>query len=77
MGQEFIGDALRVRPLGHVIVSAIAQHADDFGGQRVVEQLQHGIAIRGIAGGHGAIIDVLAGALAQRLDVCEERLVGH
>ncbi|MCY1540815.1 hypothetical protein D9M68_764760 [compost metagenome] len=77
VGQEFFGHALRVRPLRHEVVAAIAQHADDFRGQRVVEQLQHRLAVRRIARGHGTLVDVLAGALAQGLDVGEERLVGH
>ena len=72
--EELRGHGLGVDPLGHEVVALVAQHADDLGGQRLVEQLHHRLAVRLVALGHRAVLDVLARALAERLDVGHEVL---
>ena len=63
-------------PLRHEVVPLVAQDADDLGGERLVEELDHGLAVGPVARGDRALLDVLARACAERLDVGEERL-GH
>ena len=75
---SFLRDRLGVHALGHEVMAAIAQHAHDLGGERFVQQLHHGLAIGAIAGGDGTLLDVLACAGANGLDVGQEwLLVGH
>jgi hypothetical protein len=74
MLQELGTDRLRVDPRGHVVVVLVAQHAHQLGGQGVVEQLDDGFAIGAVASGHGAAVDVLTRALADVLEVADERL---
>src|SRR5690625_5683196 len=54
----------------------VAQHADYFRCQCFIEQLDHLLAVRPVAGRHGAIADVFAGAVANGLDVRKKRFVG-
>jgi len=51
--------------VGHEIVAFVAQDADQFGGQRFVEQAQHFVEVGAVAFGHRAILDVLAGPCAK------------
>src|SRR2546430_2218869 len=77
MLEELLRHALRVNAARHEIVAPVAQHADKLGGQRIVQQLEHNVAVRRIPCGDRPFGDVLAGALAQCLDVSEKRFVGH
>ena len=58
-------------------MALVAQHADELRRQRLVEDLDHGLAVGLVARRDGALLDVLAGPLAQGLDVGEKRLVAH
>ena len=78
MLQELRGHGLRVNARGHEVVPPVAQDTHDLGRQglrcrrrRIDVELGPLIAL-----GHGAALDVLAGARAQRRHVGEE-LVGH
>src|SRR6267143_1305856 len=51
----------------HEVMALVAQRADDLGGERLVQELQHHAAVGVIAGSHRPLGDVLPGALAQRL----------
>ena len=66
---------LCVNPFGHEVVTFIAERADDLGGQRLVEELDDHIRVASISLGYRSLLDVLARALAQSLDVGEERPV--
>ena len=57
-----------VRAADGVIVALVAQHAQQFGGERAVEHCDDGFAVGRIALGDGAVVDVGSGA-ADRLDV--------
>src|SRR5260221_7139098 len=73
LGRHAFGvDALR-----HVVVALVAQRADDFGGERLVQELEHHRAVGVVPGSHRALRDVLPGPLTQRLDVGEKRSAGH
>lgn len=63
--EEFLGGDMGFNTVGHEIVTFVAQHADQLSGQRFVEQAQDFLAIGIVAFGHGAVFDVLAGALTQ------------
>ncbi len=76
VGQELLRHRLRVDTAGHEVVAAVAQHAHDLGGQRVVEQANHRLAIAAITLGHGAIENVLARAAPELLHVSQEGLLG-
>jgi len=52
-------------------MKSISQDAHEFRCKGGIEKLQHHFAVGRIAGGDGAVIDVLAGALAQGSDVGE------
>src|SRR6185503_16896225 len=76
MLQELGRHALGVDALGHEVVALVPQHADDLGGERLVEELDHHAAVGVVPGSDRAFGDVLPGPLAQRGDVGEERS-GH
>ena len=67
---------LGVDALGHEVVALVAQHAHQLGGEGLVEQADDGVAVGLVGLGHGAVLDVLSGPLAQRLDVRQE-VLGH
>ena len=75
--EELGRHALGVDALRHEVVALVAQHADDLGRERLVEQPHHRLAVGAVAGRHRALLDVLAGAAAQFLDVGQERLRGR
>src|SRR5205807_2230487 len=49
----------------------------DLGGQSLVADLDHSLAIGAVGVSHRAFFDVLAGAAPQLLDVGQKRLVSH
>ena len=61
------GDAADCR--AHVVVIAVPQHAHQFGRQRVVEQLDDGLAVALIILSDRALFDVLSRALFDRLEI--------
>ena len=69
MLREFLRRDLGLRAVRHEVVPLVAQHADEFGGERLVEQHEKLRHVGAIARGHRACVDVAARALAQRLDV--------
>src|SRR3954468_10987806 len=71
--EKFRRHALRVDALRHEVMALVAQRADDLGGERLVQELQHHAAVGVVAGSHRPFGDVLPGTPAQRLDVGEER----
>ena len=62
----------RVDALGHVVVPLVAQHADQLGGQRLVEDGDDPGHIGPVGVGDRALLDVGAGILAQRFYVRQE-----
>ena len=77
MFQEFRGDRPGVDALGHEVVALVAQHANNFSRQRVVEDTDRGLGIATVGRSHRAFHDVLARALAQCLDVGKKRFLAH
>src|SRR4030095_6729162 len=69
MVEKLLGNALRMNTTRHEVMAPIAQYAHEFSRQGVVQKLENGFAVRRIARGHGAVINVLPGALAQGRDV--------
>jgi hypothetical protein len=67
--QKFLGDGLGVNPVCHVVVTLVAQHADDFGSQRFIQQSHRRLGIALIAFNYSALFDVLPGAASDFLDV--------
>ena len=43
--EELGGDRAGVEAVGHEVVPLVAEHADDLGGQRLVEHLDHLLAV--------------------------------
>ncbi|MNS88625.1 hypothetical protein D3C72_1226060 [compost metagenome] len=69
MLEELLGGNAGFDPAGHVVVAFVAQGAHPFGGQRLVEQAQDCFPVGVVALGYGALLDMLAGALAQGFDI--------
>jgi hypothetical protein len=55
----------------------VSQHANDLSRQRLVQKFDHRIAIRFIALGHGAVLNMFARACAQSFDVSQKWFVSH
>ena len=62
MLEELLGHALRMNTSRHEVMATIAQDADQFRRQRIVQQLEHDVAVGRVARGNGAFIDTGAGA---------------
>src|SRR4051812_16826121 len=58
---ELVGDRLVVDPGRHEVVPAVTQHADDLGGERLVEELDRRLHVALVGGGHRTLFHVLAG----------------
>jgi len=71
MFQELIGSHAGLEAVGHEVVTLVAQHADQFSGQRLVEQSDDFLTVGVVAFGHGTVFDVLAGAAAQGRNVSQ------
>ncbi len=69
--EELGGGDAGFQPGRHVVVTLVAQVADQLGGQRLVQQVDHHLAVGGIALGDRAVLDVLTGPLAQALLVAQ------
>ena len=62
---SFLRHGLGVDPGGHVVVALVAQDADDLGRERLVQDLDDGLAVRAIVLGDRALLDVPARPLPQ------------
>src|SRR5262249_37589818 len=60
---------------GHEVVTLVAQHADDLGGERLVQHPDDGLTVGAVVLGDGALLDVPPCALAQLADVREKGCV--
>jgi hypothetical protein len=69
MVEKLLGHALRMNASRHEVMAPVTEYTHEFRRQGIVQQLEDYLAVRRIARGDGTVIDVLAGALAQRLDV--------
>lgn len=67
MQQELLRNRLGVEALGRVVVLLVAQDADQLGGQCCVEHRDDPIEVGAVGGGNRALLDLLAGPLAQVL----------
>ena len=65
MFEELVGGNVGFQAVGHEVVALVAQDADQFGGQRLVEQTQDLFTVGAVAFGHRAVLDVLARTFAQ------------
>ena len=72
--QEFVLDGLRRNALGHEIVAPIAQDTDNFGRERLIQDAADLLRVGAVVGCHGTVVHMCAGAIAQRLDIGQERL---
>src|SRR4029453_7411712 len=70
--QEFLGDRLGVNSGGHVVMTLVAQHADDFRGQNFIKYLNHCLPVCGVAASDGTLLHVLPGTPAEFLYICDE-----
>src|SRR5438093_8739070 len=59
----------------HEVMALVAQHANDLGRQRGIEDLDRRFGVAAVAFGYGAAGDMLPRPLAQRLDVSQEWLL--
>jgi hypothetical protein len=66
---EFRGHRFGVQSTGHEVVALVAQHTDDLGGQRLVQQFQHGLPVCTVAVRDGARFNILTRLGAYRLHV--------
>src|ERR1700761_1151660 len=74
--QELRGHALGMNALGHVVVIFVAQYANDLGRQRLIQYLDHRLAVGAIAVGDRSLVDVRASTLANGLDIGKKRFLG-
>ena len=65
----------RMPALRHVVVALVAQHADELGRERFVQELDHGAAIGAVIRGDRAALDLLARTLPNRLHVGQRAAV--
>src|SRR3954471_3359553 len=70
--EKLRGDGFRMAALRREVMALVTQRADDFRGERFVQQLEHHAAVGVIAGSDRPLGDVLPGALSQRADVRQE-----
>ena len=70
--EELVGHGLGVNARGHEVVALVAQHADDLGRQRLVENAHDRVAVRPIALGDRALLDVPARPRPKLLDIRQE-----
>src|SRR4051812_37757961 len=75
MLQKFVGCGLGIDARSHEVMPAVAQVTDDLGGESLVEQFDHGIAVGSVPFRYGAALHVSARALAQRFDIGKKRLL--
>src|SRR2546429_2357613 len=73
--EKLRGDRSRMNASRHEVMALVAQHANDLGRQRGVEDLDRRFGVAAVAIGHSAAGDVLPRPLAQRLDVGQEWLL--
>lgn len=50
-------------------MTLVTQHADQFGGQRLIEQAQYLVTVGAVALGYRAVLDVLSRTFAQGFDI--------
>jgi hypothetical protein len=58
-------------------VALVAQHANDFSRQRLVQDLDHGLSVGLIALGYRTLLDMLTRSFAKRLDVRQKWFISH
>ena len=75
--QEFCRHTLSVDSRSHKIMALIAEYANDLSRQRIVQDFDHSLPVGGITFGYRTPLDVLAGALAKRLDVSQKWFISH
>jgi hypothetical protein len=75
--QKLGRNTLGVDAASHEIVTLVAQHANNLGGQRFVQNLDDGVAVSGVPFGDRALFDMFPGALAQCFDVGKKRFFSH
>src|SRR5688572_14131407 len=73
MLDECCHEIRRGRGLCNEVLTLVAQHGDDLRGERVVQKAQHDIHIHAVVRRDGAILDVTARAIPDRLYV-EDRI---
>jgi hypothetical protein len=69
---ELAGNRLAVHACGHEVMVHVAQDAHDFGGQRLVQNVNGLFFISAIGVGDRAVLDTAAGTLAKLLNVFDE-----
>ncbi len=77
MLQKLLSDTLRIDPASHEIMSLIAQDADDFCRERVVEDSNNRITIGRISRCDSPLFDMFSRAITQLQDIGEEWFVRH
>src|SRR5579872_1229440 len=73
MLQKFLGHALSMNTVRHIVVPLVAEDADDLGGQRLIQDAQGCLKICLITFGDSAPFHMLPGAAANFFDVAQER----
>src|SRR6476646_5072969 len=69
MFQKFRSHRLSVDAGSHVVMSLVAQHADNLSSQGLVEYADHSLAVRPVAFSDGAILDMLTRPPANFFDI--------
>src|SRR5258706_14825340 len=77
MLQEFRRDSLRMDSGSHEIVPLVAQHANDLGRQRFVQDLVHRLSIGLVAFGYRALLVVLTSSFPLRFAVGRKWFLSH
>ena len=58
--EQLVGGDVCLQPARHEIVVPVTQHADELGRERLVQHLQHLLAVRPVALRHRAFLDMAA-----------------
>ena len=70
---EFDRHSGRMDACGHEIVKLVAQDADEFGGQRLVQNANGLCTVQLVVFGESAIFNLLARAISNLLDIFQKR----
>src|ERR1019366_3411334 len=70
---EWLRVRMRVDALGHVVMTLVAQHANDLRGECLIEDAQDDRPVAFVAVCNRSVLNVLTGTSANLFDVSQER----
>src|SRR5665647_3480467 len=72
MLEELLGHGLSMNPSGHVVVTFVSQHTDNFRGENLIQYADDRFPVRSVGTGNRAHLHMLARSPAERLNIGDE-----